>query len=148
MNIITLREIPEEFEAILFNGENADEIERFARRHGAQIEFTTNEESVTSGTLHTPQGSERVIRNHYVLASKLDQVSRVPRTLIDDPKVRKYVIVDLEAEARNADIIEAGAPPKPKTIECESCHQQRLEDEITTIFSKNICSFCVALATK
>lgn len=110
-----LREIPRDYEAIKFTGDNAAEVEHFVRRHGGQIAFQTNDDGITSGVLHTLQGSENVVRNVYVVSDATDQVSRVHPALIENPEHARYTIVDEEAERLNIPAPEI--PPEPEIEE-------------------------------
>lgn len=102
-----LREIPREFEAILFNGD-VEAVDKFAKRHGGLIEFQTDDAGVTSGTLHTAAGTEKVTRGVWVIADALDQLSRIFPNEIGD----RYEIIDPNAE--RLDVPPPVIPPEPK----------------------------------
>lgn len=91
-----LREIPQTFEATQFDGENADDIVKFCNRHGAQVEFSTNDEGVTTGLLHTLGGTERIVRSNYVLASTTDQVTRIHKDFVEKADIKRYEILPPE----------------------------------------------------
>jgi hypothetical protein len=96
-----LKEIPQTFEAVQFMGDNVEEVTKFCARHGAQVEFSTSDEGVTTGLLHTLGGSEKINRTNYVLASSTDQVTRIHKDYVENAAAARYEILPPEEEATN-----------------------------------------------
>lgn len=105
-----LKEIPREYEAVTYSGTNAEEVSKFVNRHGAQVEFRTNDEGVTTGTLHTLAGTENIVRGVIVASGHDDQVFRIfPNQIGEDLPARYVKISD---EARFAPPPRKGEKPK------------------------------------
>jgi|SRR5580765_626691 len=116
-----VKEIPREYEAIQYNGQNSELITKFCSRHGVQIEWRTNDDMITIGTIHTMEGSMQIVRQHWLLADERDQIKRVfPKEIGDGPEAR-YVVVNEEQDRLQA--------PDP-VIEPEPPIEE-LEEEIT-----------------
>lgn len=85
-----LQNIIQDFEAIIFDGSNMADVQKFCARHGATIDFQTAPDGVTRGYLQTQNGTVDVMRGLYLGCGIDDQVFQIWPKEIGDEFPAKY----------------------------------------------------------
>lgn len=126
-----LQNVINDYEGIKYDGANTAEVLKFVQRHGAVIDWQTDNQGTTRGYLQTMQGTVDIVRGMTLLCGIDDQVFQVFPKDIGDAYPAKYKIVSEDEDAR----IGAWTPPQdtvpvveePKTMSLNELADQAFQ---------------------